>query len=841
VLASAPLVDPDSGERVSFRLDSSWVRTHVPPGTIRAVESDEQGRFAVRFARDGSWYVVWCVGLDGFVERHDFITGGEGEDLDLGDVELTRGVTLTGWVRDADGRPIAGAEIRKLFPYVTHRNDFGEVPVARTDGTGAFRSSTFAYGRTGFFASAPGYVTAKLVVQVFGSKGPDVEFVLARDMPITGRVVGAPQGGRVVVFAERKSELRLEVRAPCDPDGGFRIEGLSGEGGALSLTARVVAPNGRLGLLTDALIVEPGETDVVLRVIESTGFRLRVVDARSGRSLAADPVLRVPSDGMPMSIHTEVVAQDDGSVVAFALLHEGIFMEDPVASLWVDCPGYTSYRIRGLVPAPGSIVELGRVELEPLEPRTVRVTRRSDGAPVSGVLVESCLDPENVHYHGNKYEADILETRKRRIAFAPQRASATTDANGTAQLFLGGSGALGITAKHPEYVDLEFRTTVEESGNTLVLQLEEGGSVDVRCVDGASGLPLLGLYIFADSEGQGWSRRETLDVDGLARFRRLRPGPYRFEIEGEWEGSIRRVVVRGEERQELLLERTPRTRLFGVVTENGRPLAGAGVQYSIYEEWTDVDGKYSIDGLAANTEEIGVIHPEFGEVDAYELELTAPEMRHDIDLSFLAVRGGVLRENGDPVAGALVRLAKKSQDGRFELWEMEPWGGALHKTSTDSDGAFRFARVRHRAGLFLEVHHGNAVRRAGPLEFAEGALEHVEDVTMQDGASVQVRLLDWIGMEQGLPEVVATWIGAGSLPEEDREREAESLETRWGDMDKLELLEGTYLFSGLPPGRWRIQARDGFGFSQDGDTPPGAARDVTLRVGDNPEIVLRGN
>lgn len=161
---------------------------------------------------------------------------------------LERPGVLTGQVVDADGRPVAGAEVQAL-PVTKHLHRLNGRPAqapqewftTTTDNQGRFRFEQFATDvSTAFRVTAPGGASTYafprhyLVICGFEVGDSDIQLNLPREGTIRGRVVdtrGRPVGGvglRVGLQAPKGdiTNLYAERRTQSNLQGTFAFEGL---------------------------------------------------------------------------------------------------------------------------------------------------------------------------------------------------------------------------------------------------------------------------------------------------------------------------------------------------------------------------------------------------------------------------------------------------------------------------------------------------------------------------------------------------------------------------------------------------------------------------------------
>lgn len=258
---------------------------------VRAT-SDASGRFELGPVARQTW--------NARVNHPDFLETFASLDPEIQDnvVEMCAGNALTGLVRDAGGRPIAGAE-------VSARTSQGGERRASTGADGRFVVTPLATGDDGFvFVSAEGYALFALQSVAVGPTAPRfVELVLEPETPLSGRVVDAEgqpiadalvraEGERELVytdvdFGERPTwEWKAgldEVRA--DAAGFFRFARLYP--GEFKLFA---SPPDAPELVAEQR-VRSGREDVELRIdraaLERVVFAGTVRDARTREPLPA--------------------------------------------------------------------------------------------------------------------------------------------------------------------------------------------------------------------------------------------------------------------------------------------------------------------------------------------------------------------------------------------------------------------------------------------------------------------------------------------------------------------------------------------------------------------------
>ena len=259
------------GQAQHVQRDDGRFEHHVPAGTVSV-----------------------AIGGDGFATGQvDGVVLVAGETTDLGVIEVERGDTLAGRVRDGRGRPVAGARVA-AGPLADialggHEDDFGQHVIAgtrtaRTGADGRFTMSGVDLGT----ADSPSQVVALeaggRARRALGPGEASVELALEPTGSISGVVQHAP--GRVGIRARKGSEMSAAV---VDGDGPFRFDGLTPGAWTLSTLGRAGAPMGptvkvEVGLGKPAEVVLAFDRDLpALDVMVAPGCQIVAIDGGETR------------------------------------------------------------------------------------------------------------------------------------------------------------------------------------------------------------------------------------------------------------------------------------------------------------------------------------------------------------------------------------------------------------------------------------------------------------------------------------------------------------------------------------------------------------------------------
>lgn len=849
---------------------------------VRTAEADAEGRYELE---DHGWKTARVVvRAPGFApHRGELRRPARGEDYP--EVVLAPGVILEGRVVDHFGRPVEGAFVEALPPkrtglVVEFRSASDEADaeagfVARTDVSGAFHLDQVEPGPYRVRARHPDAPPAEVSgsTKDAGERASGIEIRLAESAELRGRVVGVPadhEGGLEVVavrsgggFASRAEAQR---EAAVDGDGAFRLRGLP-EGESFDLTLRSAGDDAfwSESLAAPARAVA-GDTDVVLEWAGSVGFRVRVVDAATGAPIE-DYVLGAGVWWLqPLMDEDDTVVESHPDGVAVysdvEMGHEDAF------HVSVQAEGYAPYRRDDVPAAPGEVIDLGDVRLDPVPDLLVRVLDAESGDPLAGARVALQVEPENdggergFAVRGPGSDAPSARTDESGVARIPSRP--------------GRSVRLRVTHKtHAEHIGAPI-TLSSRPDDEHVVRLVRGGEVLVTVLDSA-GDPLAGADVSHRREddplGGSWMRpsseQRSTDAQGRVRFSHLAAGPHAFRLRGGGRGarmvfmvsrggtdddSWETVVVTERGEHELLLRAPARASLEGRLTENGRPLAGATLSLAPREEddsgvpeaafltalhrggegaTTDAEGRFRFDGEDVGPARLTIHHPLRAMPARYDLELEEGGNEVTIDLDVTALRGRVVDDEGRPVEGAHVTARRVQPDDggsvRHEFMVVSGGGmtissGAPQDTAraTDADGRFELRGVAPGVELKVEVTAENpfladGARKADPLR--AGEVREFGDVELRRGGSVRADVRSATGRTLGPIEV--SLVATGSDAAGDRHSESR-------------MSAGEVHFDGLRPGTYRVTARD---LERDGDASSAPA-EATVEIGVRASVEL---
>ena len=699
-------------------------------------QTDARGRFELA-VEPGNWQL--SVLAEAFAPAEQTVRVQLASTEDIGDWELDAGVVLEGRVLGPDLRPVAGANLHRLWatnrPGIRIVSSVYEAVVTTTDEDGFFKIGSQPVGEYGFIVAHEAFPDGFLAgeTEFTGQRVQGLEVVLEPGVEIAGRVLDAPadeldglvvraskldQGALVIGEVATDTPAQKMRRAELEADGSFVLRGLQAgteyrvttwlEGGNFgsSRTAPQVVASGSRGV---ELAYSPGATLVFQAVDASTGDPVTAFEAEAGSQVLTQ---LVDESG-------RVIEQHPDGRASF----EGVRVESgtPV-TLLVRSVGYEDHQLDDLAVEPGEVKDLGVLRLRRTPVVRVTVTD-SDGAPVVGAKVT--LRPVEEETAGVRRRSISMRRRvtddgeDTSVSFADGSRSGKTNDAGLCELssFPGQTASIRVSSPaFAAYLSVALRLPSVEDYDYAV-ELNLGGIVEVQVLD-VAGEPLVDAMVeHRAPRGAGgglsigdFQAPSRTGDDGIARFERLEAGDHLFRLsEKRDSGGFAFVTstsgapstegwdvvtVAGGETYALTLEASPGASLTGRLTEGGEPLAGATLRLVSPDQegdslglamlggggggtQTDPSGAFEFSDETAGSYKLEITHPERAMPAEYEVELFAGENRETIDLPLTVVAGKITDSDGQPIVGATVQ-AQRHEGGAQ--------GGRVMMMMTVSDG-----------------------------------------------------------------------------------------------------------------------------------------------------------
>ncbi len=630
--------------------------------------SDTEGWFEIPDLAAGRYdLTVEAAGFAPSVAPGIEIPEGAG-DVDLGVVILIPGAVITGKAVDAEGRPLAEAEVRvqqaSRVPAVFRRLMGDSSPPHATSGVdGGFVVPDQRPGeRLDLTVSKEGFVTGSASGVVAPTEEP-VVVVLRPASKVAGRVVsedGEPvagarievqpegQGGsRVMRFAGRRTETSGD-------DGRFEVSDI--EPGSVTVSAQ--AAGFQTYQLSGQQVPEGG-------VLEDVELVLRRGATLSGRVLGA---------GGGPAVGAVVMASEAGARAAIS--HRGFSLTD----------GDGRYEITGLG------VGLLTVSAEHEGARTAKSIEIEEGevtldlSLAAGVEVRGrVVDAAGLPVTGAEVSASGGRDRWRRSSPGTRSAvdgsfTLTDVAPGTYQLSASKEGLapsesldVEISGAPVDGLELRLRAGTTVSGRVLGLPYDDLANVEIRV------------------RGRGFQIARP-DYEGRYKLTGLPPGE--LTVQADVAGSGRSVLERltleeGLADATLDLEFGSGYTLAGTAVHGSSPVAGASLSLAgssvshSARTTTDRSGAFRLEGLRAGTYRLYLRSYDTGLSHEQEVEVDGDrDLRIEIATGRVA---GRVRDRTDfsPIDGA-----------GFTLEPVDDTGARVRPRATsDSRGVFSFGEV----------------------------------------------------------------------------------------------------------------------------------------------------
>ncbi len=632
--------------------------------------TDAAGRFEVKNLPAGSFdLAVRARGFAPLTVPALALPEGTGAS-DLGTVLLAPGAAIRGVVTDAQGEPVADAEVRVEG---TDRDGLSFV-LGEAESTGLFTAADGSFaledlapGRTlDLFVIHPGYGPASAPGVAVPTPTP-LRIVLRPTARVSGRVIdadGKPVAGATVAVFEDARGLSSSRSMGVDPKQGIADD----EGGFVFAD---VAP-GPFGLSAEAprhqsaelrgLEVKPGQELAGLEIVLLAGA------AVEGRVLSPE--------GSPVpNARVAVTEASRGRAITFSSLRAG-----------TDADGH--YRIEGIAPGPHTLetrAEGYRRAVRDVEAKgeTRGVDFQLDrGLEVSGRVIDIA---------GNPFAGAVV------FLSGASHDSRVTDSGEDGSFRIAGldDGKYSLHAS-PRGFDSGSAGGSAETAVTLAGAPMSGIELRISAAEGAVAGRLTGLDLSQLSRVRVWVdsmfHLGSVDADGNYRIVHLSPGSWTVnamvpDTPLHAEGKV--TIEPGGVEARLDLHFGGGHALSGVVLRNGEPLAEAalllGGPGDPQRSSTDHQGGFRFAGLADGSYVLSVITPN-GAPHSEKVEISGDQTIR-VELRTASLSGRVLdATDASPVARAGVFL--KGSDARPSYFA---------NATTDAHGAFHLPEVSEGA------------------------------------------------------------------------------------------------------------------------------------------------
>jgi hypothetical protein len=555
-------------------------------------------------------------------------------------IKLETGRTITGTVRDASKRPLAGALV---WAYKSGGEQDGSIGTfVRTDDKGSYEIANCVASQYGVYAFGTADVTFEPgQAPLRTAKSSRIDFTAKPMSFLRGIVIderSRPVGGATVQWIIAQTPVlygylsRSESASTLSGmDGRFRLPLPMDDMRAVSYEVRLQA-------------LRTGHAIGTTEPLKMTGAASQKVTVKLPDGIAVSGTVR-DSDGVPVKGAGVVLVQDPwgaatmpmDSVLATNTVKpfvvsdaEGNFtvhLNGTTHDLGVWKEGYAGFRQGGLIPQAGApplkaVLERG-VEIRG------RVTRKGSRVPFTGTIVARGEDTS--------------------FATTPVAADGTF----TLSALHHGKYTVSFSGERGD----DVQRVVEAPATDVVLELSEVGEIAGHVVDEATGQPI-DDFAFSTQNDQGHHLSPESGSDGLFKLQ-VPAGSVKVSVRADgYLSETASVVVEVGKTKEITISLVSSRTVSGrVLSETGQPVSGASIAIES-GDWQSADsddnGDFSLAGVpreraTLKAEKSGFVSR------SIDVEASASDARVDIILSRgKKATGRVTTSTGALVDGATV-------------------------------------------------------------------------------------------------------------------------------------------------------------------------------------------
>jgi uncharacterized GH25 family protein len=646
-------------------------------------------------------------------------------------ITIPRGVSFSGKVTDAAGRPVSGVGVT---PAEAARGGFGgmrrivmsmqrdrEDEVVRTGSDGTF-NLRLKEGTYDVVFKREGFSTRTLRAQTVNATSRPVEVTLEPGVEIAGRVVRSGVGVEGVnVNAMSEDGPASTVTAS---DGSFTLTDLSPGQMMLSVNKMdafiqqvrpITAP------ARDVVVELPAGGRIAGRVVDKsshspvTAFQAGISNVRSGGGMVV---------AMPPMLKS--FTSDDGS---FTLEN----VPPGPTQLVVSAPGYSTTRISSLNVEDGKALAEIEVAMDSGVKLTGRVTG-PDGSPLSGVSIR---------------EAGMNAGPARMMP--GMEGSGTTDPSGEYTIEAIEAGEKTFSFSRQGYMSEDRTIALSGREARLDVQLSSGLTLNGVVVTDA-GAPVADAAVNANSASEsGFGRSGRTDANGNFQIAGLAPGHYTL-------GASKQGLANGILRDFDVAAGAPAR----IVMKTGGTIVGhvSGLTESELQNATvmatstngnasgevDSGGNFRIEGAPTGTVRVsgrtgrGIGGGKSSPVQSVQVD-PGSSVQIDIQFKTSVIRGRITR-NGQPLPNVVVMFTPRNAQtqasgtadasGNYEITGLDDGAYTVGVLDIDRSGAFSSTHEVHGSGTY-DIDIKTASLRGRVIDASTGAPLANAELQVQSG------------------------------------------------------------------------------------------------------------